>query len=342
MTLFRTHIVVNAKDAEIIERIQLPKRKLLLQPEPTGRYWETLDGKGLATLAQFTSSHLDYIALKELLVEAASESQAGDLLSIISAGCLLASPSPTSGLKVHLIEFNDKHDERYRNQPYNRFYDRPEDLGFGCQVAERVVKDEHLIYALEKLNLSLDLHSFTPHSASPTYGQVFDHFDEEHNVQTRCAFAIEIAFSGIEELQLEIRSSQKKPRFTDPYKGVWNEAVLDDINKRLRNSNVSSDMTFNWIYRGEVTEVEKAFKPYFGVDAEWVSSHKSVRDKTLTFPEALHNFSYLRNFISSHRFNSLTKYISPYDIFNSQMLLRELLLRRLKLWERMLHRHLIE
>lgn len=200
----------------------------------------------------------------------------------------------------------------------------------------KIIHDKECCYALEKYKLSLELHSFSPHSADPIYGQVFDHYDFKKQTHTRSAFAIISAFSVIEELGLEIRSSAKNPRFLNPDKGEWNPKVLDNVQSRLSNIGIDKTSTFNWIFRGEQTKVEKDFKPYFGYDSEWTEYRDNVRDKTLTFAEAIHNASYLRNFIASHKFNELTEFISPYDVFNLQCLARKLILERLGVWEIML------
>lgn len=131
---------------------------------------------------------------------------------------------------------------------------------------------------------------------------------------------------GYKELGLDIRSSNKKLRFTNNETGEWNSIVLSDINKRLNDSGITSDKTFDWIYRGKPTSIEKEIKPFFGFDSKWIVYGEDVRDQTLTFPEAIHNASYLRNFIAAHKFNELTQCISPYDVFNIQSLARELIL----------------
>jgi hypothetical protein len=97
-------------------------------------------------------------------------------------------------------------------------------------------------------------------------------------------------------------------------------------------------MTFDWIFRGEKSNVENDLTPYFGIDSLWCDFGDEVRDKTLTFPEAIHNASYLRNFIASHKFNKLTQYINPYDVFNVQSLARKLFLEKTKFWEKLITR----
>ena len=57
-----------------------------------------------------------------------------------------------------------------------------------------------------------------------------------------------------------------------------------------------------------------------------------VRDIEVTLPDALHISSFLRNFMTAHRFNETTKFIGPYEVFNVQNLVRRILLSKAGLW----------
>ena len=342
MKTFRTHLIVSRKDAEIIKDLEFSIHSLILQEEPTSCYWESKDGSSF-------SHYMGGIDLKEvrdndipqceLIIEAESEEHAEDLLSIIHGGMLLAYPEPSLTSNFTFIaEAKEVFDKRYIEDPFRNYFKRLKNVGFGCQLANVALEDKKNIYAIEKYKISLELSSFTPHSADPRYGQVFNHYDVQHQNHARSAFAIISAFSVIEELGLEVRSSNKNPRFTDANTGTWNEKVLSDIKERLENSGISNELNFDWIYRGSPTRIENELKPFFGFDSQWVVYGEDVRDKTLTFPEAIHNASYLRNFIAAHKFNELTQYISPYDVFNIQCLARQLILRKLGIWETMLNR----
>lgn len=343
MTKYRTHLIVDRKDAEVINELKFPNHFLVLQNEPTKCFWESKDGR---SYTHYTGGVIpkdvrnNEIPQYELIIESESEEHADDLLSIIHGGMLLAYPEPSLTSNFTFItEINEVHEERYLDEPFRNYFKRFENVGFGCRFANATIEDKQGIYALEKYKISLELSSFTPHSADPRYGQVFEHYDVQHQSHARSAFAIISAFSVIEELELEIRSSSKNPRFTDPDKGIWNEKVLQNIQQRLERSGISSELTFDWIYRGSPTRIENEIKPFFGFDSQWVVYGDEVRDQTLTFPEAIHNASYLRNFIAAHKFNELTQFISPYDVFNIQGLARQLILRKLGLWEIMLNRN---
>lgn len=344
MTKFRTHLIVGRRDSSLIQELDYSSYgfKLELSTEPTGCYWETENGKG----QMFYSDGKDFsretneneFPQNELIVIAENIDIAEDILSIIKGGSLLAFPTPTTtAFDFHLTEFDDNNVEYYKAYPSN--FRKLDSIGFACQVLERVYNNDTYSYALEKLKVSLSLNSFNPISADPIYGQVHQHYSVERQIHTHSAFAIIASFSVIEELGLEVRSSSKNPRFIDNETGEWNPKVLSNINKRLEKIGIEKTDTFDWIYRGQQTEVEKDFKPYFGIDSKWTSYGEIIRDKTLTFPEAIHNASYLRNFIASHKFKDLTKYISPYDVHNVQILSRKLIIQCLGMWEIMMNRN---
>jgi len=343
MKKFRTHLIVNNKDSDKIRSLTFTNIKLELITEPTKVYWESKDGRSSSMHFYRTDPkkiQADEIPMNELLVEAENEQQVEDFISVLQAGMLLGFPDGSLAENFPIItEYKEENNSLYLNSDFAAWFKKFGDVAFGCSIAERIIMDNQIVYALEKYKTSLGLISFNPHSADPRYGQVFDHYDIKREYHTKAAFAIIAAFSVIEELGLEIRSSQKKRRFLNPDAGQWNPEVLDDIKERLVKSNIPEKLTFDWIYRGRPTKIEEEIKPYFGIDSEWTKYGKEVRDKTLTIPEAIHNTSYLRNYIAAHKFNEFTQYLSPYDIFNTQMLARVLILHRLSMWQYMIDRH---
>ncbi len=343
MTRFRTHLIINLKYSKLVDTLNFSETNFTLEylPEPTECYWELDKGEihytGGKNLEIFTDVDRVEYPQNELLINAENEDIAENALSLLKGGILLAFPTPsTTLLDLFISEFKETDSDYYKKG--SNFFQKIENVGFGCQILEKIINNRECCYALEKYKVSLELHSFSPQSADPMYGQVFDHYHYKKQTQTRLAFAIIAAFSVIEELGLEIRSSAKNPRFLNTEKGEWNPKVLSNIESRLNSIGLDKSSSFDWIFRGEKTEVEKDFKPYFGYDSEWTKYRDNVRDKTLTFPEAIHNASYLRNFIASHKFKELTEFISPYDVFNVQSLARKLILERLGMWEIMLGR----
>lgn len=343
MTKFRTHLIVDKSETDKIKQLKIPDITLELVPEPSNCYWESKDGKSstiLYDVRNLNKIQKDEIPMNELLIEAVDQAVCEEFLSIVQGGMVLAFPDASI---IHDFVFTTEYDESinhiYTNKTKLPLLKKIDNTAFGCLIAGKIIKDNQLVYAIEKYKISIGLTSFTPHSAHPRYGQVFDNYDVKREYHTKAAFAIISAFSVIEELGLDVRSSQHKPRFTNSKNGEWNPEVLGDIQKRLNEIGIPNEMTFDWVYRGNPTRIEQEIKPYFGFDSEWMNYGETVRDKTLTMPEAIHNASYLRNFIAAHKFNELTQYISPYDVFNVQTLARKLILNKLGLWQTMLERN---
>lgn len=340
MKKYRPHIILNKTCSEEITKLQFNSSEIFLEviPETTKRYWESLDGLSRMTLMETEPDVKDFInkdlvPRNELIIYAKDENVCQDYLSLIHGGMILAYPDPNITLRsFYLNEFRKIEPYSPSVEILESYFLECESVGFGCKVLQACLNDKEVAYALHKYKTSLELSSFTPRSADPLYGQVFENYDIKKESHTRAAFAIIAAFSVIEELGVEIRSNHKKPRFLDHKKGIWNPIILEDIQARLVNIGVDKEMTFDWIYRGEKTEVEIDILPKFGIDSHWQLYHEQVRDKTLTFPEAIHIASYLRNKIAAHKFRELTKFISPYDVFNVQCLARKLILEKMGLW----------
>lgn len=338
MKRYRSHLILFSRDSALIKSLNFDNLEIDLEirPEPTGTFWKSADGHSESWYREPKEIPLlkGKIPADELIILAENEGIAEDILSTIKGGILLAYPDFNNfSLAADLNSVEEIPSETYKDEYFRKYYKQVDHVGYGCRVLKEAYKRADFQYAIEKFKLSLKINSMTPHSANPKYGQMFEHYDLDKSYHTSGAFAITAAFSVVEELGLEVRSSSKKKRFLDNEKGIWNPSVLNDIEQRLKKIGITKKDTFDWIFRGDKTEIEKDLKPYFGYDSEWTKLNEEVRDKTLTFPEAIHNLSYLRNFISSHKFRNLTQYISPYDIYNAQSLARNLILRSLGLWK---------
>lgn len=343
MKKFRTHLIVDKRDSEKILELDIPGIKFGLIKDSSRQYWESTDGKSSTFTYTSRDPHLvpdGEIPMSELLVEAADEATCEDFLSILQGAMMLAFPEE-SILEdfIHVTEYDESKNKMYTDKNFSSYLKKFKNVAFGCLVIQKVISDNQLVYSIEKYKTSISLSFFDPFSFDPRYGQFFDHYSINRGHHTRAAFAIVAAFSVIEELGFEIRSSKEKPRFTNVETGEWNTEVLSDVQKRLNEGGIPTTLSFDWIYRGAPTRIEQKIKPYFGFDSEWTKYGEALRDKTLTIPEAIHNASYLRNFIASHRFKELTQYISPYDVFNVQSLSRILILHKIDLWQAMVNRN---
>lgn len=197
-----------------------------------------------------------------------------------------------------------------------------------CLIAAHA-SNANLDYALEKYKFSLRLDWFTPHSAHPYYGKVFYTGVEANKSNVNKIYAFLCAYSIVEELGLDIRSSAKKPRFIND---EWNPEVLDDLNLRLNNIGLDENSKMEWLIRGTPNPLYDEIKPKFTTESQYYNPANDVYDLELKIYEAIHYGSYIRNFFLAHKTNEIVKYINPYDIHNMQSLVRMLILSSTGLW----------
>lgn len=295
--------------------------------------WVDKKGKPkLSSQVQLTTEEVNKLLLKdykrafELIVYAPNEDIAQNICNLIHGGRLLAypdvfhnpQPKVVSDIQNDYIGY-----EKYKQDSIN------ESMLFSCLVAARSWKNKNLIYSIEKYRFSLELDSFTPHSASPRHGQVFSVENRGYSYHVSAAYAFLSAYSIIEELGLDIRSSKKKPRLIE--NDEWNPVVKEDVIKRLSGIGINEFETMNWLIRGNPSELYKSIKPKLGINSKWIDGEK-VNDQEMKIFDAIHYCSYIRNFFIGHKFDEVISYINPYDIHNVQMLVRRLILGKLDLW----------
>lgn len=202
-------------------------------------------------------------------------------------------------------------------------------IPLACMVAARTSLSLQHIYALGKLSLSIETYSASLMELDPERHDNLPKsvFPEEH---VRMAFAITAAYGCIEELGLEIRSSEKNPsKLKD---GTWNPAVRTEVENRLSGAGIDSSEHCAWNLRGERTKIERKKPPIIVKPAPW--SAWRVKDGEMELVDALDQASFWRSKISAHRTNKrLLRVLSVYDVANVQFLARRLFLESLKFWK---------
>jgi hypothetical protein len=311
---------------------------LAYRDDPSHRHWAAPDGRSVTIKSRSPTDeelrfHIGWhVPCQELIIEAFDETMAHNVCSLMLGGILLAYPEAINlpdDASVYPVD--EVTEDMLTSSPMAGEFTHQRNAAFGADVARRAWGDDSLIYGIEKYRLSLHLDWFTPHSAAPRYGQVFGNDRPEYSYHAQAAYAIVIAYSVSEELGLEVRSSSQRPRFIGNDKDEWNPRVKEDLVERLAAAGVDHQEPFVWIHRGDPTEVEKAVKPRLGSPATYAHG-EVVRDREMELVDAIHQASYLRNFITAHKFSDLVKSIGPYDVHNAQLLARRLLLSRLGLW----------
>lgn len=337
MNFFHSFIVTNFWLADLLEDVSCPPDwGLRVIDDPSSRFWVSRDGRGRSERSYPADIDEQYriinkeVPAKEIIIEAKDQDTADNVLNLIETGIILVYPNssdcPDEGVTVPVTGHSPCF---MKDKPFVDRFSFHDSALYGCNAAEKAWGDNSLIYSMEKYKRSFRMDSFTPHSASPRYGQVFMNERNDYRYHVNAGFAIVIAYSVIEELGLEIRSSAKNPRFID---GEWNDKVHQDVADRLRDSGVEPGEDFTWILRGPATELQEEMWQHLKTVDDF-SETEEVRDVEMNIIEALHAASILRNFIFAHRFDKVAESVSPYDVHNMQTLARRLILNTLGLFD---------
>lgn len=336
---FGTWMVIPPHKAPTVDRLGVPRKwHLACQPDPSERHWFSPDGRSsqvrYGSLDQHEARPDGMVLGSHLVIRAPSEQTAGLVQSLIHAGALLAYPD----LERSPFPKPVFHDAGMSGLPlqdpyFTSLFNLYREADYGCRIAAQAWGQPDLIYAIEKYAFSLRLDWFTPHSAEPAYRQLFPTSYEQPAHHVNAAFAITAAFSVIEELGLEVRSSLQNPRF-EKGSNRWNPRVREDLYLRLAAAGIDGNDGIAWVRRGNPTRVEREMRPRVGKPAPWARRF-GVRDQVMTVIDAIHCVSWLRNYVASHKFKAITSAISPYDVHNCQLVARTVLLGRLGLWNEM-------
>lgn len=202
-----------------------------------------------------------------------------------------------------------------------------------AEIAGKASRNNRLSYALAKYHQSLYVTCIEAIELHPTLHyelvKIFK-FQDQHVWN---ANSINLAYSVIEELGLEVKSSASRPRFENKR---WNPKVKKDLESRLVKAGVDLNKKINWHIRGyKKTKIEKkigedkAYKLQY-MSTDWTGGY--VRDKYINIIDAIHYVSWLRNYNTAHALSSEASSITIYDVANAQMLARRLLLTKLGYW----------
>lgn len=276
--------------------------------------------------------------LGKLLLIRPSDKDADNILQLVGAicTCLNGLPFTSTPLPSSCYELPHKASERqnifehvFRTTGYFESFFHWQELPVALALATKVWRCRSTIYAIHKLAQSIEIESISPWSTSPRFGQVFSKHSQLYSSHVQTSKAINLAYSAIEELQLDVRSSSNKPRWLNNKQFKWNPIVLKDIESRLIEKNIDPTLKINWISRGPksepVIETPNAFNPPY-------SDGKLIRDVQLSLPNAIHSCSYIRNFLTAHAFGKDSHLLGPYEVFNVQNVARTLILKTSGFW----------
>lgn len=308
--------------------------------DPSRRYKFTTSGVGEVSQASALPDFSDLgdgEKYGQLLVFETGQDETDNIIELIRAANLVIEGFPNRfNLSGRGFEIPDDPTERekifeliFRKAGYFEQFTFRQTLLVAVAVAARAWSDSGLIYAIHKLAQSIMTESVSPHSMQPRFRQVFQKHSSNFSSHVGTSVAINLAYSAIQELGLDVKSSSQNPRWSDNKKFVWNPAVLEKLKTRLKDAGIDPDGTIDWIVRGEKSEVEvHPIRDSFAVQ----SDGGDVRDLELSLPDAINSCEYLRNFMTAHAFSSSTPLLGPYEVYNTQKVARFLTLSKCGLW----------
>lgn len=273
----------------------------------------------------------------QVLVFEAGQDEADNAIELIRAANLILEGSPNqfspSGLGIEIPDDPTEREELFelvfRKTGFFEQFTFRHTLPVAVAVAAKAWSDSSIIYAIHKLAQSIMTESVSVHSMHPRHGQVFEKHSSNYSSHVGTSIAINLAYSAIQELGLDVRSSAKNQRWSNNKDFVWNHNVLEDLKTRLKDAGIDSDRTIDWVVRGEKSEVE--VHPIRDSLAAY-SDGGIVRDLELSLPDAINRCEYLRNFMTAHAFGSSTPQLGPYEVYNTQQVARFLMLSKCGLW----------
>jgi hypothetical protein len=195
-----------------------------------------------------------------------------------------------------------------------------------CTLAAQASRHHSSAYAIHKLHLSYRSCNVSGIDLQPSPYKLYP-VENDPIAHVYIANAVTSAYSAIEELRLDVVVPQgKQSRMPD---GSWNPEIKADLKRRLRGAHVDLSDTHIWTLRGPPTRIERRRPPKGVGKPKWARG--SVRDIELPIIDAIAMASWLRSRISTHRFSSGAKSLTPYDAHNVQSLARRLILEKFRL-----------
>ncbi|RWK65607.1 hypothetical protein [Mesorhizobium sp.] len=302
-------------------------------PDPSKRY--KFHKSGHSEVAQ-PRALADFGSLGEgethgqLLVVEAERTEANNIIQLIRAANVVVEGFPDQkygnpsgfGIPDDASEQSSIFKDIFQTNGFFELFSFKMERPVAVAMAVNAWSDRRIVYAIHKLSKSYETEAITPWSAHPRYGQIFEKHSGEFSDHVRSSIAINLAFSAIEEMNLQVNSSREKPRWLDD-KYTWNPIVLKDIKSRLEKVGINPERTVDWVVRGDETEL--TIQPARDRFSDYGDGQK-VRDIEFPLPDAIHACSYLRNFMTAHAFGKETQRLGPYEVYNVQQVARFLIL----------------
>ena len=302
---------------------------LLIGPDEAGQPSPQFKGAGWDVT--FIKEKRDLSKLENarvVVISAKSWHRAQYALNLVLSSILLYSGEPPFS-EMNLVAYNDDEPE-FNNPLYRKAvtkrYMGTVDIPIACAIAAKVSRKRKWVYALTKYKFSICLYGMFSADLEPFRSPYLSvsPFPEDH---IKFSQAIVSAYSGIEDLGLEIRASEKRPSRIN---GKWNTPVRRDLEDRLESASIDLNDTTLWTIRGPKRKIEKKRTIPSFEKASWAGG--AVRDAEIEMVDAIAYSGWLRDCVASHSVKELTKVLSPYDVVNVQHLARRLILETIGYW----------
>jgi hypothetical protein len=260
---------------------------------------------------------------KHIVIKAASQLRAqyaSDLIRSCST-VIQASPAldPSRGVVFTEEEWvHNRTDPEWRTQIS---FAATSGLPASCILAAKASHCLKVVYAICKLHESYSLYSNSPIDLDPSHSWPNlprSPFPSDH---VKFAFAIILAYSSIEDLELNIPSGKQSRR-----DGQWNPEVLKTMLVKLKRAHIGNDVEVVWNCRGRSTKLDRKRPTKSKEIPSW--NRYGVNDQIVNVLDAIADVSYLRSKIAAHTNIPLVRLLSPYDVANAQDLARILILHR--------------
>lgn len=308
-------------------------------PDPSMRY--AFSGRFVSEIAQ--ASALEDISIRRegqqlgrLLLLEAKQAEVNNIVQLICAANIIIEgfadfkDRPTCGFELSDIEADRQKifENAFRSDGFFQWFTYRATLPVAIAMAAEAWRDRKLVYAIHKLAQSYETESVTPWSMHPRFKQAFQKHSSDFSSHVRTSVAINLAYSAIQELDLDVKASGKKPRSIGKGTFAWNPEVLEPFKERLQSAGIDPETRIDWVTRGDQTEVE--IYEMLNRPSDY-SNAVDVHDRQIDLPDAINFCEYLRNTMTAHAFSGNAPRLGPYEVYNTQQVARLLILCRCNL-----------
>lgn len=261
---------------------------------------------------------------RQLWIKANDFQSANNALSIICHSSCLQDGIIKNYINANMPDQNTNLSNKIGQN--NIIYDM--NLQKASKIASKLSLKNNLQYALFKYSLSKLIQNVSAYDIIEFGGNT--RFRETENKLDHVMFnaCIHHAYSGIEELQLELRASKEKPARINRIK---NQDVVNELILRLKEKNIDIENKIMWSFIKNKTKLTDKY-PLPEGDIVKAFDRNEISAKEISIIDAIYYSSTLRGKVSTHTIKEESMSVTRVDIGNCQDLLRRLILESIGCW----------